>query len=92
MCERGEMGLSEHLERGLMECFVDRTRTPRSVPLPFCVGGSWYCPGCGMAMAETEPGLIECPKCNLALGEFVRELIELHPHRAEWSYTAQENP
>jgi len=80
-CERGDMGLSKHLERGLTECFVDRTRTPRTVPLRFHVGGSWCCPGCGVAMVETEAGLVTCPKCELALGEFIRELIELHPHR-----------
>jgi hypothetical protein len=80
-CERGDMGLSQHLERGLTECFVDRTRIPRSEPLPFRVGGSWSCPACGVAMAETEPGLILCSQCGLSLGEFIHELVELHPHR-----------
>lgn len=80
-CERGEMGLSQHLERGLIESFVDRTRIPRSTPLPFAVGDSWSCPGCGLAMAEAEPGLVVCSKCGLSLGEFIRELIEFHPHR-----------
>lgn len=80
-CERGEMGLSKRLEHGLTECFVDRTRTPRAKPLPFRVGGSWSCPGCGVAMAEKEPGSIVCVQCGLSLGEFVRELVELHPHR-----------
>jgi uncharacterized Zn finger protein (UPF0148 family) len=84
-CERGEMGLSNHLERRLMECFVERTRTPRSVPLPFPVGGYWYRPGCGVPMAEIERGLIVCPRCGLALGELIRELIEIHPHRPEAS-------
>lgn len=79
-CERGGMGLSQHLERGLTECFVDRIRIPRSAPLPFPVGGSWSCPGCGVAMAETEAGLVVCSKCGLSLGEFIRELVELHPH------------
>ena len=80
-CMRGEMGLSKHLERALTECFVDRSRTPRAAPLPFAVGGSWYCPGCGVMMAEMDPGVVACPKCGLALGEFIVELIENHPHR-----------
>ncbi len=81
-CERGDMRLSKELERRLTECFVDRTRRPGAVPLHRRVGGSWYCPGCGVAMVETDPGLITCPRCGLALGELVHELIELHPHRA----------
>ena len=80
-CERGEMALSQHLERGLTECFVDRTRIPRAAPLSFRVGGSWSCPGCGVAMAEIEPGLVVCSKCGLSLGEFIPQLVELHPHR-----------
>lgn len=80
-CEQGDMGLSRHLERGLTECFVERTRKPTATPLPFRVGGSWSCPGCGIAMLEDPPGLVACPRCGLSLGEFVHELVELHPHR-----------
>jgi uncharacterized Zn finger protein (UPF0148 family) len=80
-CEQGEMGLSQRLERGLTECFVDRTRMPLEAPLPFVVGGGWCCPGCGVAMIETEPGSVVCSKCGLSLSEFIHELVELHPHR-----------
>ena len=82
-CERGDLPRSKHLERGLMECFVDQTRTPRSVPLPYAVGGSWHCPGCGVPMAEIQRGLVACPQCGLGLGEFIYELVEIHPHRLE---------
>ena len=77
------MGFSQHLERGLIECFVDRTRAPRSAPLPFRVGGSWFCPSSGLPMSEAEPGLVMCSDCGLSLGEFIHELVELHPHRGE---------
>ena len=84
-CERGTMGLSQQLERELTECFVARTRAPRSTPLPFRVGGSWFCPGCAVPMVETEPGLLKCFKYDLSLGEFIHELVELHPHRGTTS-------
>jgi hypothetical protein len=75
------MGLSQRIERELTECFVDRTRTPGVASLPFRVGGSWSCPGCGVAMDETAPGLVMCSKCGLSLSEFIHALVELHPHR-----------
>jgi uncharacterized Zn finger protein (UPF0148 family) len=80
-CDRGEMALSQHIEQELTECFVDRTRVPSTALLPFAVGGSWFCPGCGAPMGETEPGLIMCVRCNRSIGEFIRELVDLHPHK-----------
>lgn len=80
-CERGDMGLSKRLERGLTECFVDKTRTPRSSPFSLRIGGSWFCPACGVSTHETTPGLVVCSRCGLSLGEFIAELVELHPHR-----------
>ena len=76
------MGFSQHLERGLIECFVDgRGATFR--PLPFRVGGSWFCPSSGLPISEAEPGLVMCSDCSLSPGEFIHELVELHPRRGE---------
>ncbi len=80
-CERGDMGLSRDLERGLQESFVDRSRVPRDEPLSFGIGGTWWCPGCGVQAAELKPGDLRCPSCGRSLREFVHALIELHPHR-----------
>jgi hypothetical protein len=79
-CERGEMVLSQNLERGLQECFVDRTRTPRDEPFSFAIGGKWWCPGCGVQAEEFKRGDLRCTSCGLSLREFVYDLIELHTH------------
>src|SRR5262245_13418083 len=80
-CQPGEMPLSADLERRLRECYVDNGRLPRSEPLPFKVGGSWFCPGCGIRATEPRPGDVRCPSCGRALAEFIPPLVELHPHR-----------
>ena len=80
-CEPGDMPLSADLERRLRECYVDSSRLPRSEPLRYKVGGTWFCPGCGVPTREASPGDVRCPVCGRALGEFLYPLVELHPHR-----------
>ena len=81
-CKRGGMDLSKHLERQLRECYVERIRVPRDDPFAVEIGGQWFCPGCGVRAVETHPGDLRCPRCRYSLREFIRELIELHPHAA----------
>ena len=84
-CARGRMGLAQELEQRLRECFVMQTRTPRDTVFiyggkPSSIGGDWFCPGCGVAAAESAPGDLRCPACSRSLVEFVHSLTELHPH------------
>jgi uncharacterized Zn finger protein (UPF0148 family) len=81
-CERGQMGLSRNLENGFTECFVARARRSSRKPFGFRVGGTWFCPGCGVKMIE-DAGLVSCPACQESLNEFIPPLIELHPHRTD---------
>lgn len=78
-CLRGQMGLSNHLEQGLTECFVLKNRKPKEFKFSFLVGGKWFCPGCGVLTIE-EDGFVRCPQCDFSLNEFIHELVELHPH------------
>src|SRR5262245_14180425 len=82
-CERGEMGLSRNLERGLQECFVDRIWVPHDAAFSVEIGGAWWCPGCGVRAEERNRGDLRCPSCGVSLREFIRPLIELHPHRRD---------
>ncbi len=82
ICDRGEMGLSRALERGFQECFVDRTRVPRTDPFSFEIGGVWWCPGCGVLAEERSRGDLRCPACGVSFREFLVHLVEVHPHRA----------
>src|SRR5689334_1036673 len=76
-CRRGSMGLAKSLERELFACFVDRTRTPRAEPFSFGIGGTWWCPGCGVPIEERTKGDLRCPQCDVSLREFVYRLVEL---------------
>lgn len=85
-CGPGEMELSEQLSKRLTECYVAQSRLPVDGPFmhqgkPHPIGGSWFCPGCGVPMVERSTGDLRCPKCDRSLVEFIRPLIELHPHR-----------
>jgi predicted amidophosphoribosyltransferase len=77
-CVSGEMPLSQNLHDRLCEVFIRRTHSARSVTLNW--GGSWFCPGCGVA-AETGRAHVRCETCGEYLDEFLHALIELHPHR-----------
>jgi hypothetical protein len=79
-CVSGEMPLSLSLHDGLCEVFVRRTRNARPVALNW--GGSWLCPGCGVA-ATTDHGHVQCGRCGEFLDEFLHALVEVHPHRAQ---------
>ena len=80
-CAPGAMRLSEHLTRALDDCYVKNVRAPREGRLPFRVGGTWYCPGCGVMLEEPSVGEVRCPACKRSLVEFIRHLVELHPHK-----------
>ncbi len=87
-CLKGQMALSQHLARRFKECFIFKSDEPRNLRFDFKVGGEWFCPGCSVKMAE-EDGYVRCPQCELSLNEFIRHLVELHPHlnekeRKEW--------
>jgi rubrerythrin len=73
------MTFSKNLEKGLIEVFLERTRTQVLKPFSFKVGGIWFCPSCGNQMLEAE-GVVYCPSCKLSLNEFIVQLVELHPH------------
>jgi hypothetical protein len=81
--------LSVHLANNLRACYAEMTRQPKQ-PLSSSeitgrggIGGTWFCPGCGILMEEQTPGAIQCPQCGRSIWEFVDELIEHHPHRRE---------
>ena len=78
-CVRGQMGLSQQMERRLTACFILKSVTPHESRLSIVVGGKWFCPGCGTSARE-ENGFIRCQQCGLSLNEFIYPLVELHPH------------
>jgi rubrerythrin len=78
-CERSQALLSRNVVRRLRECFVDQISEPSAEPLPYDIGGKWFCPGCGIQM-RVEDRSATCPTCGRCLNEFVREIVELNPH------------
>jgi hypothetical protein len=78
LCRRGNMPLSLHLTEQLLDIYLRTVRD--STPKPrLSWGGNWWCPGCGSRLSEVD-GLVECEQCGHPLNEFLRELVELHPH------------
>lgn len=77
-CVPGEMPLSKAVHDGMTEVFVTHDRHAR--PRPFRWGGRWFCPGCGIP-AMTSDEHVQCEKCDEYLDEFIRPLVERHPHR-----------
>lgn len=78
-CERTGAVLSPAIAASLDECFIASKREPTSEPLPFVVGGAWYCPACGVLMAVASHAVC-CPRCQRCLNEFVHALTEFNPH------------
>jgi hypothetical protein len=78
-CQRGDMYLSQLLERRFVACFILEVTNPREFQLNFRVGGNWFCPKCGI-QAQENNGFVRCPKCKANLNEFMYPLVELHPH------------
>jgi hypothetical protein len=79
-CVPGEMQLSRHLHDSLSDVFVTHARSARPWALKW--GGRWFCPGCGVE-ATADRQHVRCEKCGEYLDEFLHQLIELHPHRAD---------
>ena len=84
-CERGGMPLADELAQRLRDCYVLEVRRPRDVVFqyngrPHGIGGTWFCPGCGVKLREDSPGDLRCPACERSLVEFVHSLVERHPH------------
>ena len=80
-CVSGDMWLSQMMERGLREVFVEESRPAMVKPRRegFRWGGRWFCPRCGVEMQEGQDS-VTCPRCGKQLDEFIYELMELHPH------------
>lgn len=79
-CVRGRMGLAQELAERLRDCYVTKIREPKNPSRQHRIGGSWFCPGCGVAAQELTPGDVRCPVCSRSLAEFMFALIERHPH------------
>jgi hypothetical protein len=84
-CVKGEMELSQRLFSGLRECYIENTRSPKDITFTHNgkahpIGGRWFCPACGVKIAEAITGVLKCPKCTRSVVEFIFDLIELHPH------------
>lgn len=79
-CVKGEMVLTEHMEGLLREAFGSASGQTDNAPLKYRVGGSWFCPACGVALAEVG-GVLGCPQCGRSLNRFVYHLVERHPHQ-----------
>jgi uncharacterized Zn finger protein (UPF0148 family) len=77
-CPTGAV-LSEHVAVALHDAFVAKSRLPSQATLPFRVGGTWFCPGCGCSMRALD-GAVRCASCDRYLNEFIYELVELNPH------------
>jgi hypothetical protein len=79
-CVQGDMPVSQNLEKRLRDCFESKTEQPKDAR--FSVGGRWFCPACGVSTAEELRGAVHCVQCGRSIGEFIRALVELHPHKS----------
>jgi rubrerythrin len=84
VCERGNMPLSPYIAKHLYAVFVSDAEnsedfTPSKIGLK--LGGTWFCPACGVQMTEKVVGDLSCPSCRRKMApKYVEQLIELHPH------------
>lgn len=81
-CHRGEMPLSEMMDRELPAAFTDGGWPPPAKPLTGPWGGTWYCPHCGVEEVEAD-GLVSCPECGRQLNKYLYPLLEFNPHRRD---------
>jgi uncharacterized Zn finger protein (UPF0148 family) len=79
-CVSGGMVLTEHMETLLGEAFGSPSGRTDSTPLNYRVGGTWFCPACGVSLAEND-GILGCPRCGRSLNRFIYHLVERHPHK-----------
>ena len=67
------------LAQQLRECYESESRQPNELRFDFVVGGSCYCPACGVLVLEKD-GYVRCPQCARSMNEFIFALIERHFH------------
>ena len=79
-CAAGQMQLSLRMEQRLKERFEDGVGGVDTRPYPHGIGGTWFCPACGVPANELTKGDLRCSQCRLALADMVWELIEINPH------------
>ena len=68
-CRSAAALFSVHITRQLSDAFVTCVRSPSAEPLPYKVGGSWFCPGCGVPMRGLTPAAAAianpvCAQCS----------------------------
>jgi uncharacterized Zn finger protein (UPF0148 family) len=85
-------GMSE--KDGILACFnsleLNRADSGKLIELvkmepsdevfAYPVGGRWYCPACGLACKENEPGLVQCPDCKRSLASIIKMTVERFKH------------
>ncbi|KAF0184041.1 MAG: hypothetical protein IV086_04560 [Hyphomonadaceae bacterium] len=75
------MELSKRVSQRLQDVYATGTTVaPSEVCHKQRIGGTWYCPGCGVEATESEVGVIRCSACDKNMTEFIYELVELHFH------------
>jgi len=74
-CQKGDMYLSQYMEKRLNNCFVLKTEEPRDFKFPYKTGDNWFCPGCGTKVSK-DNGYLRCQNCHRSLDEFIHPLIE----------------
>jgi rubredoxin len=84
VCVRGNMPLSPYIAKHLYAVFVSNSEDSKDF-IPNRVGrklgGTWFCPACGVQMTEEAPSVVSCPSCGRNMAKkYVEQLIELHPH------------
>lgn len=80
-CVSGDMVFTRHMERLLREAFGNASGRTDNAPLKYRVGGTWFCPACGVSLAEND-GILGCSSCGRSINRFICHLVERHPHKS----------
>jgi hypothetical protein len=78
-CIAGDMVLTKHMEKLLRAAYGDASGRTDNTPMKCRVGGIWFCPACGLSLAE-DGGILGCQRCGRSLNAFIYHLIERHFH------------
>ena len=79
-CRRGGMPISPSLLERLHAITDNGPPTTAPVELPFRIGGTWFCPACGVLAEEPRQGVLQCSRCRRSFSDIVHVLTETHPH------------